>query len=54
MNVLIFISFYVLVKFIVTLMMSDKISNKNIAENSTEVTLRTTTEFEGSAISGCF
>ena len=35
-------------------MMSDKISNKNIADNSTEVSLRTTTEFEGSAISGCF
>ena len=35
-------------------MMSDKISNKNIAENSTEVSLRTTTEFEGSAISGVF
>ena len=50
----IFISFYILVKFVVTSMIPDKISNKNIAENSTEVGLKTTTEFDGSAISGYF
>ena len=33
---------------------ADKISNKNIAENSTEVTLKTTTEFDDSAISECY
>ena len=32
-------------------MIPDKISNKNIAENSTEVSLKTTTEFDGSTIS---
>ena len=35
-------------------MIQDKISNKNIAENSTEVSLKTTTEFDGSTISGRF
>ena len=54
MNFQIFISFYILVKFIVTIMIPDKISNKNIAENSTDVSLKTTTEFDGGAMSGCF
>ena len=54
MNLQIFISFYILVKFIVTIMIPDKISNKNIAENPTEVSLKTTTKFDGSTISGCF
>ena len=35
-------------------MMPDNISNKNIAENSSEVSLKTTTEFDVIAISGCF
>ena len=30
------------IKFIVTIMITDKISNENIAENSTEVRLKTT------------
>ena len=30
------------IKFIVTIMITDKISNENIAENSTEVSLKTT------------
>ena len=49
----IFIAFYILVKFIVT-MMADKISNKKIVENFTEVSLKTATEFDGSAISKYF
>ena len=51
MNFQIFMSFYILVKFIVTIMILNMISNKNIAENSTEVSLKTTTEFDGSTIS---
>ena len=51
MNFQMFISFYILVRFIVTIMTPDKISNKNMAENSTEVSLKTTTEFDGSTIS---
>ena len=54
MNFQIFISFYILVKFIVAIKIPDKISKKNIAKNSTEVSLKTTTEFDGSTISGCF
>ena len=38
MNFQIFISFSILAKFIVTIM-ADQISNKKIAENSTEVSL---------------
>ena len=34
--------------------MADKICNKSIVENSTEVSLKTTTEFDGSTLSGCF
>ena len=34
--------------------MADKIYNKNIVENPTEVSLKTTTESDGSTISGCF
>ena len=35
-------------------MMADKISNKKIVENFTEVSLKTATEFDGSAISRYF
>ena len=68
MNFQILKSFYSLVKFIVNIR-ADKVSNKNIAENSTEVSLKTSsdfqspsnhqelqlsTEFDGSTISACF
>ena len=49
MNFQIFISFYIFVKFTVTIM-ADKICNKNIVENSPEVSLKTTTESDGSTI----
>ena len=42
----IFISFYILVTVIVTTM-GDKISNKNIAENFAEVSLKTSSDFQG-------
>ena len=35
-------------------MIPDKIGNKYIAENSTDVSLKTTTKFDESTISGCF
>ena len=35
-------------------MIPDKISNENIVENSTEVSLKTTTEFDRSPTSACF
>ena len=54
MNFQIFINFYILVKFIVTILIPDKVSHKNIAENSSEVSLKTTTKFDGSTIYGCF
>ena len=53
MNFQIILSFYILVTFIITIM-ADKISNKNIAEHSTEVSLKTTNEFDESAISECY
>ena len=53
MNFQIFISSYILVKFTVTIV-ADKICNKNIVENPTDVSLKTATEFDESTISGCF
>lgn len=49
----IFTSFYILA-IVLVIIMTDKISKKNIVENSTEVSLKTTTEFDRSPTSGCF
>ena len=43
----IFKSFNILATVIVTTIMADKINKKNIAENSTEVSLKTPSDFQG-------